>query len=194
MPILKFFTGPMFAGKTTALLKEYEAYSGGKLIFAPEIMPSAYETHDGHKVTPWRFKSALEIPEELQSIPTVKGVFIDEAQFFGEELPTAVSKLLQRGLDVFIAGLYTDYKRDIWPAMEALLKMPGADVQFLFAKCHYCKGTAQYSYRIALESDQVLLGAEDAYRPVCGDCFAAMDELKKYVLEKKALDKKSRKD
>ena len=96
-------------------------------------------------------------------------VIVDEAQFFGDLL-LFCKKCLEikskTNINLLICGLDGDYKRE--PIGQILNVIPLSDkVTKLTGKCTYCENKSIFTKRIITNKEQVLIGGEEAYRPVC---------------------------
>jgi thymidine kinase len=99
-----------------------------------------------------------------------KVVAIDEAQFFDADLVEVASELAGRGIRVILAGLDMDYTGAPFGPMPALLAA-AEYVSKVHAICVSCGNLAQFSNRLVSDTDQVMLGAVEEYRPLCRSCF-----------------------
>jgi thymidine kinase len=172
---LLVYTGPMWAGKSTALidtLQEYDTF----LAVTPERddRGDGIETHDGDGISAW------PVPEErpadvydrvTDSDPDAVG--IDEAQFFDNSLVATVDRLRAAGYDVVIAGLDCDFRREPFAPVPQLVDTADT-VEQLYAQCTVCDEAAAYSQRLIAgdpapyDSPQVLSG-EELYEARCGE-------------------------
>lgn len=120
--------------------------------------------------------SAEDMLNELPVDATFVG--IDEPQFFGGELISVAQQLMMKGLDVVIAGLDLDFKKDPYPVMANLTGIANEVVK-VSAVCVVCGKRAMYSQRLinghpALRSSPIELvdGADQrvTYEARCGCC------------------------
>lgn len=177
---LSVFCGPMFAGKSTALLRavrEAETLDGEAacLLLKPAMDGrhgnDRVGTHDGE------LRAAMPVTQMPDLASGVRHVFLDEVQFmeppwFAEGLGEAVEDLLRRGVNVTAAGLDMDAWGAPFQAVATLLAMADSVVK-LTARCEVCGAPANMS---RLHRDdaggRVLLGGKDSYSPVCRDHHA----------------------
>lgn len=175
---LMVYTGPMWAGKSTALidtLREYDSF----LAFTPERDDRAngIETHDGDSISA---RSVAENrPERLYEYVDHQepdAVGIDEAQFFDEPLVDTVDRLRAAGYDVVVAGLNHDFRKEPFDPVPQLVEMADT-VEGLYARCAVCDDAAGYTQRLIdgepapYDSPQVLPG-EEMYEARCADHHA----------------------
>lgn len=154
--MLELILGPMYSGKTTALLQRI----GDNTL----IVNHALDTRTGDSI---RSHDGVEAPAikcaRLDNIPrTFDTVLIDEAQFF-----ESLSGVEDLAPTVIVAGLSGDYLRR--PFGKILDLIPKADkVTFLTATCA-CGAPARFTKRISEELGVVSVSS--TYTPVCGRCY-----------------------
>lgn len=180
---LHVVTGCMFAGKTTELmrLKDREQFAGnGHIIFKPsnDTRSSGLKNHKGEELS--AIQIDFEQPEEILNHlgPDIHSVFIDEAQFFGPDLPRVVEVILHNGIRVYAAGLQSDFRHEGFGPMPQLLgKADNATI--LSAVCTYsndgktCGQNASRTQRLIngqyprWEDPIIVVGAQESYAPRC---------------------------
>ncbi|GBF96519.1 hypothetical protein Rsub_09861 [Raphidocelis subcapitata] len=174
--------GPMFAGKSTALLDQVDALrrEGRSVVLVKSALDTRYArswvvTHDGRRARCHTASSLREFAAQLGgSLDRFDAVAVDEAQFFPDLVEFALEQAEGAGRHVVVAGLSTDYRRRSFGDIVHLV--PHATrIQRLTANCFYCSGPAAYTVRIAGAGDgggaQTLVGGADRYRPACGRCY-----------------------
>jgi len=181
--MLTVYTGPMFSGKTEALIRAVKRTRYSEL--PTQVFVPASDTRNGVGVV--RSHAGLDLeslgisawavdPSDAVSLaarvrPGTKVVAVDEAQFFDASLIENVRTLLRRDLRVYVAGLDCDYLGVPFGPMPQLLAMAD-EVLKLAAVCSLCGSDhARLTYRRSKETAQVLLGAEDVYAPMCRACY-----------------------
>jgi thymidine kinase len=94
-------------------------------------------------------------------------IIIEEAQFF-VDLYQFIVNALDDGKTIFVVGLNGDCNQKNFGEIHKLLPLCD-DIELLKAYCFVCKnGTAGiFSKRTIKNDDQVLIGGEDKYIPVC---------------------------
>lgn len=185
--------GPMFAGKSTELLRRVrEAQSAGKSTsLIKPTLDKRYElasvtTHDGDKLSCHTVETLLPLlllPGEMDlsgssesfkaarsSVANAQVIAIDEAQFFPDLAAFAIRAVEAHGKELLIAGLDGDFKRRKFGSMIDLI--PIADsVKKVKGKCHLCSKESLFSFRTAKDSKQELIGGEEAYVPLCREHY-----------------------
>jgi thymidine kinase len=171
---LHLYLGPMYAGKTTMLIKNIDDNTI-VLDFIEEN--SCYfghvVSHDNleHKCIKLNRLCNLFIVNSINIIETfrnAKKILINEAQFFPDLLEFI--KMIERySVRVEVYGLDGDFERkpfgqilDIIPYCDSVVKLKG--------KCSYCNELSIFSKRITDNKEQYLVD-ETAYRPVCRQCY-----------------------
>ena len=188
---LEVVMGPMFSGKTTYILNKIEQIEDSKstdyILIKPKI-DNRYEdesskstmqyitSHDRKKKECTSVESLIEIIDSLKVdlINKFKEfrnlyIIIDEAQFF-DDLVSFCERSLEisskTNIKLLICGLDGDYERkpighilDVVPLSDSVLKLTG--------KCSFCNEKSIFSKRRICNTEQVLIGGEEAYQPVC---------------------------
>ena len=183
MGALHVFTGPMFSGKSEALIRRIRRAREADLdvqVFVPSLDDrhgvGQVRSHAGEDLTQYGI-GVWPVSEEnlAQVAPRVRAatrvVAFDEAQFFGPEVVVQVRALLARNLTLYVAGLDRDYRDEPFGCMPQLLAL--ADhVYKLTAICAYCKrDAARQTFRQVADRTQVLVGGHEAYAALCRPCY-----------------------
>ncbi|XP_073058748.1 thymidine kinase a-like isoform X2 [Primulina eburnea] len=173
--------GPMFAGKTTTLLKRMKSESskGRNVAIIKSNTDTRYEldsivTHDGEKLPclPLAVLSSLREKLGAEAYEKLEVIGIDEAQFF-EDLHDFCSKAADHdGKTVIVAGLDGDYLRrsfgqvlDIIPIADSVTK--------LTARCEVCGNRALFTLRKTDETKTKLIAGAEVYMPVCRNHYVS---------------------
>lgn len=183
---LHLIIGPMFSGKTTALLRLLfnEAAIDLRVLYINHERDNRsegpYSTHNPLYKEQLSSKSNVNFvsSKELNGldIKEYDVIGIDESQFF-DDLEEVVSWCDLHKKKVIIAGLDGDYKRDKFGKILDLI--PKAEkIEKLTAYCKICAGKnprivkeASFTKRIEESEDQILVGGSDKYLPVCRSCY-----------------------
>jgi thymidine kinase len=178
--MLTVIAGPMFAGKTSALISTCMSHivAGNKVVAYKPAKDNRYDdkfivSHNLDKFACVPVERASTIlTHSQQHRPDV--VAIDEAQFFDtKELVDLIWDLIYLHRDVICAGLAQDYMGDPFGAMPQLLSMAD-EIISLKAVCSKCKGIglASRTYRKPGEAlGQLLVGGADKYEARCFKCW-----------------------
>jgi thymidine kinase len=171
---IEVICGSMFSGKTEELIRRLRRAEFARqelILFKPSVDKRYSDknvvSHRGTEFNAVRVASSKEI---LDAVENQKVVAIDEAQFFDDQLVEVASELAGRGIRVILAGLDMDYTGAPFGPMPALLAS-AEYVSKVHAICVSCGNLAQFSNRLVADTDQVMLGAVEEYRPLCRSCF-----------------------
>ncbi|KAL8031075.1 hypothetical protein ABFX02_13G002200 [Erythranthe guttata] len=167
--------GPMFAGKTTALLRRVisESDSGRKVVMIKSSKDNRYATdavvtHDGTKFPCWSLPDLLSFKHNCgaEAYSKLDVIGIDEAQFFGDLYDFCCEAADLDGKTVVVAGLDGDYLRRSFGSVVSVI--PLADtVTKLTARCEVCGKRALFTLRKTDQTQTELIGGADVYMPVC---------------------------
>lgn len=182
---LTVICGPMYAGKTTELLKrilwarngESKAVLVVKPAFDNRYSDTKIVSHDGLSVdamavTSWYDVGSLADDAEM--------VCFDEVQFFQEphfnsdyegervDIIHVVRSLLNRGVDVVCSGLDMDWKGAPFPITADLVAMSD-EVLKITTNCTTCGRPAGKTFKKVVNDETVELGATDLYEARCNE-------------------------
>jgi len=171
---IEVICGSMFSGKTEELIRRLRRAEFAKqdlILFKPSVDIRYSEKNVvSHRGTEFNAVLVSSSKEILDTVKNQKVVAIDEAQFFDNQLVEVASELAGRGIRVILAGLDMDYTGTPFGPMPALLAS-AEYVSKVHAICVSCGNLAQFSNRLVADTDQVMLGAVEEYRPLCRSCF-----------------------
>lgn len=167
--------GPMFAGKTTALLRRVNSESklGRNVVMIKSNKDTRYAvdavvTHDGTKFPCWSLPDLSSFKERfgLDAYEKVDVIGIDEAQFFDDLYDFCCNAADIDGKTLVVAGLDGDYLRRKFGSVLDII--PIADtVTKLTARCELCGKRAIFTLRKTDEMQKELIGGANMYMPVC---------------------------
>jgi thymidine kinase len=178
---LTVVAGPMFAGKTSALIRQIVAALDEKVLPVVIVKPTmdtrygeaAIVTHDGvaHPALPIASEQDL-FSAVAQASASVQGpvhVFVDEMQFleaphFHGSFHEAVHALLVAGHAVTCGGLDCDWRGMPFDVSARLLAMADHVVK-LTARCAVTGLPAQKTYKKSADATRIAIGAADTYEP-----------------------------
>ena len=172
--------GPMFSGKTSNLIDKVNSYidkskQQGKNIKTLVINHSSDDRdvglspHTKREVKTPVFKALIlsEIKVDLYDY-----IAIDESQFF-PDLKLVVESWLKLGKHVHCTGLIANSERHVFGQLSSLFVIADNITQ-LKAFCYICGDktpNASFTISIAPKKDNILVGAQEYYRPVCGSHY-----------------------
>ena len=176
---LEIILGPMWSGKTSALLKIYRQYSFCKSRVCvinykadDRYSETMLSTHDKEMIPCIMGFSMEEIMKTHKSeIENSDVILINEGQFFSDIVPFTINMVEEERKKVYICGLDGDFKRDKIGNLLELIPMCDKMTK-LHSLCSMCKnGTlAPFTFRSTCETEQVLIG-NDIYMPLCRSCY-----------------------
>ena len=124
-------------------------------------------SHDANSIC----STPIDSPASLLLLASgAQVVGIDEAQFFDESLVEVCRELADMGKRVIVAGLDMDFQGKPFGPMPALMAI-AEDVTKVHAICVRCGNLAHVSHRIVKNEEQVLLGEQAEYEPLCRACY-----------------------
>ena len=191
---LTVVAGPMFAGKTSALIRRIAAAldEGARpvVIVKPAMdnrfADGAIVTHDGvaHPALPIASEHDLfaAVAEAAARVDGAVHVFVDEMQFletphFHGAFHECVHALLVAGHDVTCGGLDCDWRGMPFDVSARLLAM--ADhVEKLTARCAVSGLPAQKTYKKSPDATRIALGAADTYEPRANAAWEGVERSK----------------
>jgi len=166
------YTGPMFSGKTTALLGAYErAMIAHKKVLA--FKPKIDDRFGDNVIRSRKFGevSAISISNIKELLDYDVDVYIiDEFQFLEGDIKDILELTDARGKCLFISGLDMTAERKPFGLMPELLAVADS-VQKFVAICHDCdEENAIYSYFLGKKNVDIVVGNTE-YIPLCRKCM-----------------------
>jgi thymidine kinase len=171
---LEVICGPMFAGKTTELVRRLsEARAAGRRVLA--LKPARdtrysvveIKTHAGGAFP------ATPVPDAATVGPAAAGaevLAIDEIHFFGTPLIPIVRQLIASGTRVIVAGVERDHRGRPFEPFPHLL-CEADEVIKLSGRCAVCGGPSVHSQRMIESDAHIVVGGAEMYEPRCRACF-----------------------
>ena len=123
----------------------------------------------------------------ISTLSKLEWILIDECQFLSEEQVDQLANIVDKlGINVMCFGLRTDFTSHCFPASRRLFEL--ADyVEEINTRCS-CGRKASINARfnehgeLVLHGNQILLGGNDVYTPLCRKCW--MEKVKQYKQNK----------
>jgi thymidine kinase len=195
--VITVYTGPMFSGKTQALMARLQSKQRAhkNVLVVKPALDDRYDSVDEIVVkqkTAQRFEKhasmaayPIKTVEQLGALirkidPDIIGV--DEAQFFGIEFSVALDTIahksggtvggtpVERNLEVYIAGLDLDAWARPFGPMPDLLAVADRVEKFT-ANCFQCGQDARFTQKIGGSAGRIEVGADDLYEARCVGCW-----------------------
>ncbi|CAL9768716.1 unnamed protein product [Musa acuminata subsp. burmannicoides] len=167
--------GPMFAGKTTTLLRRIQAErnNGRTVAIIKSDKDTRYGvdaivTHDGTRMPCMALPALSMFRERLgaEAYDKLDVIGIDEAQFFEDLYDFCCNAADRDRKTVIVAGLDGDYLRRRFGSVLDIIPLANS-VTKLTARCELCGGRAFFTLRKTKEKQTELIGGADVYMPVC---------------------------
>jgi len=181
---LTMFIGPMYSGKTSALLSMVEIYNIGKKnfkVYKPSV-DNRYSddhivSHTGQKYPATNVPNVKVLLEDFnKESKDLAAVFIDEIHFFNDDLIEVVQSIIINDVDVFCSGLDMSFKHR---PFETTIKLMGIADEIVKNKavCNICgEYKAVVTHKINNESENELeVGGREKYIAVCRDCYLKLN-------------------
>jgi thymidine kinase len=183
---IKLILGPMFSGKSTRLVETVRKYTykNKKTVLVNFIDDKRYSensqivTHDLNKYDSLSCKMLGEIYDIIKNYDVIG---IDEGQFYSDVVNIS-EKLAYNGKIVIIAALSGNFKMEPFETVSKLISKADK-IKLMKAYCFYCQKTAGFSLRTVCSDQEILIGAGEAYRPVCKKCYYKYSNIKHDFLE-----------
>jgi len=188
---LYFYYGTMASAKTLRLLTT--AYNFEENNIKIMVMKPSQDTRDGDGVIKSRVglvrKCTMIQPDAdlflavehyntqmLSHFSKLEWVLVDEAQFLSEKQVDQLAKVVDvLGISVMCYGLRTDFQSHLFPGSKRLLELAD-EINEVKASCK-CGRKTNINARIdknghvITAGDQVMVGGDDLYRPLCRKCW-----------------------
>ncbi len=171
---LEVICGPMFAGKTTELVRRLlDAQRRGERVLA--IKPARdtryrvleIATHTGETFPATPVADAAAVLPALQNSTVVA---IDEVHFFGAAFTPVCQAMIRHGVRVIVAGVERDHLGRPFEPFPALL-CEADEVVKLAGTCAICGGPSVHSQRMFASDAAIVVGGAESYQPRCRACF-----------------------
>ena len=180
------FTGPMFSGKSKALMARLETKQRAhkKVLIIKPALDNRFGVPDGivakkkglQRFEPCDSMPARSVSSDTEFVEMVKRekpdvIGIDEAQFFGPWLGAVLIEYRSVGYEIFVAGLDLDAWRRPFGPMPDLLAYAD-DIDKFTASCFVCGQDARFTQKTGgSSSEQIQVGAEEFYEARCESCW-----------------------
>ena len=179
---LEIIFGPMWSGKTSLLLTYYRQFCFCKskvcvINFKADdrYSETMLSTHDKQMIPcimGFSMEEIMRIPENAEKINECDVILVNEGQFFSDIVDFTRRMVEEQHKKIYICGLDGDFRREKIGNLLDLVPMSDK-VTKLRALCGKCKdGTpAPFSFRKSSSTEQVVIGSDDIYIPLCRKCY-----------------------
>lgn len=171
--------GPMYAGKSTELVRRIRRYQfGGKTTFLIKYgkddryasNKNKLSTHDEIKIdcdyaTETKLMDDTRLVNRINDIDVIG---IDEGQFY-PDIDIFAEHYANLGKIIIISALDSDFRRKPWPKVIELVSK--ADTYEKLTAVCACGKDASFTKRISEETESIVIGGKDKYIAVCRGCY-----------------------
>ncbi|MDK2970482.1 MAG: thymidine kinase [Candidatus Sumerlaeota bacterium] len=188
MAQLYFRYSSMNAGKSIDILKIANNYEeqGKRVILFTHKIDTRYgvgkiRSRVGLERAGIPIDDTMDVAVEVRKNLPLSCVLVDEGQFLTREQVLQFCKVVDDdNIPVIVYGLRADFQNRLFPGSEALLVFADK-IEEVKTVCWFCNRKALMNLRVAdgkpvREGEQVLIGGNESYLPVCRRHFYA-DEL-----------------
>ena len=172
---LDVYAGPMYAGKTSSLLKRvlWLDHQQHKVLVLKPAKDNRYAeeqivTHNQLSYPCISFTDFGEIADRFNIKPyNYHTVFLDEIQFMNsKEALATVEMWLRDGVNVIACGLDQDSRGIPFETTSMLMGLADC-VEKIRANCTVCGRDATKTYRVKAQGDRIQVGSIGMYEPRC---------------------------
>jgi len=174
---LEVIVGPMFAGKTSELVKRilWVNHQGKTIRVCKPAMDNRYANTEIVTHTNFRYEATpVEHSTEI-SLQGVDTYFIDEVQFYDHNLIEVVQNLLLDGANIVAAGLDTDYRGRAFNNTAHLMAMADK-ITKIHSFCSVCGKPAGKTFKKTISDQLVELGENELYEARCNEHWFVVDK------------------
>jgi thymidine kinase len=172
--VLYTIAGPMYAGKTTKLIRLCEIFRAKGVAF--EVYKNPIDVRDGRADTICSHNNETELCKaaddlcdflKTESYKNAQIIIVEEIQFFDERIMMFLSQAVDIDKKyVIAAGLSADHNRLPFGSMSNIMAMSDK-VDYLTAYCHFCEAiNAPFTVKISGTENTIEVGS-DMYKPCC---------------------------
>lgn len=181
--MIKVFTGPMFSGKSSLLVEEYnKIWNKAKVVcFKPDN-----DTRDHGVIKTRNFGNGIssicitdlkEIKKHINK--NIRTIFIDEIQFIKGNARDLLDLSLKKGIDIYVAGLNMTSEQESFGIMPYVLAAAD-EITVVKGVCFDCnKPNASYTYYEKNDKTNEILIGSDGYIPLCATCLNEREKKKR---------------
>ncbi len=184
---LQLFIGPMYAGKSSELIRQIQRYEilNKNVLVINHVINNRYGSTKITTHTKMSYDDCIILEklgdlfqneEYKRRFDEAHVIVIEELQFFSDAYDNIVEWCDQRGKHVIAGGLDGDFRRA--PFGDVLRLIPHAEkVVKLSALCKRCVHTsaeavpANFTMRLTKDKSQTIVGSDDVYEAVCRKHF-----------------------
>lgn len=188
---IKFYSGPMFGGKSNALMNDYirNSLAKKKCLLIKYSQDTRYEghiTHDSNYSVDENKKVYKDIMlndfvcsylmEADVMVNEYDIIFIDEIQFFKDNY-IFCEKWANQGKDIVLAGLMSTFERKLFAGMEKLIPLI-ENININPAVCIDNGNDAYFTARTTCDKEETIIGNDNIYKAVDRKTYYDNEEMR----------------
>lgn len=185
---IEVIMGPMFAGKTTQLIRKLCELDSDKILCINHRTDTRYtaetrEMRGSQRTSSQEWNTSCIVSHDLQSYASISSgselinllktgslasydiIATDEGQFFTDIVGFA-EFCSMIGKTVLIATLNTTFLREPFGDIGNLCAI-ATNIIHLHSKCAFCESPAPFTIRVSDAREKIVIGGGDIYKPVC---------------------------
>lgn len=196
---LYFYHGPMGSAKTLKLLTTAYNFEENGIPFM--VLKPSLDTRDGEGVISSRVglqrECAMVSPTDdifaavsaynnmmVSTLTKLEWILVDECQFLSEEQVNQLARIVDElNINVMCFGLRADFESKVFPGSKRLFEIADT-IEEVKSRCS-CGRKAIVNARfnekkeIVTQGEQIVVGGNDIYKPLCRKCWNQLISEKK---------------
>lgn len=173
---LQLIFGPMFAGKTTELIRRLNRYKvAGRTCLVVNYTSDASRPIDKIMTHDNEYREAIQATrlDDLKSMTDFYNIIgIDDGHFF-PDIVSFAEEMTRCGKTVIVAALDGTFQRKPFGHVLELVPLAESVIK-LTAVCTVCYDKASFTKRSGTETKVECLGGIETYTPLCRKCYDNM--------------------
>lgn len=173
--MIKSFIGPMYSGKSDALIGIYTRIWNKDLVCA---FKPRKDTRDGEQIKSKSYEATIpaifiDDVSEIKNIVLERGaktVFIDEAELLTGDVRELVDLSVLFDVDFYIAGLNMTSEQKPFGIIGDILAVSD-EVENIQGFCQDCNKASKYSYYVGEDKTGDVLVGDNNYISLCPTCL-----------------------
>lgn len=173
--MIRLYTGPMFSGKTSALIEIYNNMwnKDNIKVFKPKIDNREFgvlkSRNSKEPIDAILVSSLEEISKYIDK--KTKVIFIDEAQFLKGPAVYLLIWSMINDIDIYVSGLNMTSELKPFGLMPELMSIAD-EINYYHGHCFFCNKAAPYTMYLGGAKEDILVGDnEQGYICVCKNCY-----------------------
>ena len=185
---LELIVGPMFAGKTTELMRRLNLYNEMRMrvLYINSSLDTRDDLFSTHNATLKKNNNIVcvktdRIGDITDTIKDYDIIGIDEGHFFSDLYQNVRLIVDEMGKKVIISGLDGDYRREQFGDIVRLVPLCDSITKYR-PFCELCHNDGRivpaiFTHRHCNNNDTVDVGGKEKYYPTCRSCYLKPKDL-----------------